>query len=252
MARSTAAESAAPAGAAASPGPAAPGAHVERTLAYEHTVVIELASQVLDARTREVQAACRSRAELGCTLLEVTLDRQAEIPNARLIMRVAPGQADPIIDIAARGGRLVTRTIHAEDLSQPMADTARQLALLTLHRDRLTEFLKRPDLKIDQVIALSREISTAQADIETMTATRANLQRRVDTERLTLELNPPQSAYRDRHNPVREAWLAFGDDFSSTFGVLIHAFAMLLPLGLVTALGGGLWWLVRRRWPPGT
>jgi hypothetical protein len=218
-----------------------------RTLAYQHTVSVELGKAVLSARMREVQNACTSREELGCTLLDISLDEQSEVPSASIVLRLAPGQVDPMVQIAAHGGRILSRSTHAEDLAQPMADTERQISLLTMHRDRLSEFLKHPDLKIQEVLELSREISSAQTQIETLGATKTNLQRRIDTELLTLRLSPPEGAYRSVQTPIRNALRSFGDDFSSTLAVLIRLFAILLPLILVLVPVAALWYFFKQR-----
>jgi hypothetical protein len=221
-----------------------------RTLAYEHAVSVELRKQDLSPRTREIQSACASAAELGCTLLDISLNEQASVPSAHISLRLAPGQVDRMVEIAARGGRVLSRRTHGEDLAQPIADTDRQIALLSMHRDRLSEFLRHPDLKIEQVIDLSKEISATQAAIENFTATKANLRRRVDTERLDLDLYPPEGAYAAVRTPVANALRSFADDFSTTLAVVIRFIAVILPLLLLAGVGGGAWWLVRRTRKP--
>jgi hypothetical protein len=233
-------------GPASTQGGAQAAQQASRTLAYEHTVVVELKPQDLSVRTREVQKACESRVELGCTLLDIQIDEESAVPSARITMRLAPGQVDPMIDIAARGGRILSRKTHAEDLAQPMADTERQIALLSMHRDRLSEFLNRKDLEVKQVIELSREISSTQTDIENLTAQKANLRRRVDTERLSLRLSPPGGAYESAETPIRNALRSFGSDFATTLSVLIRFFAVILPVLLAVALAWGLWLLIHR------
>jgi hypothetical protein len=214
----------------------------ERTLAYEHTVAVELSKETLSPRTRELQSACASRAELGCTLLDISLDEQSNVPSAHITMRLAPGQVDRMVEIAARNGRVLSRRTHGEDLAQPLADTDRQISLLSTHRDRLNEFLKRPDLKVEQVFEVSKAISTTQAEIESLTAAKANLQRRVDTERLTLDLFPPEGAYAAAQTPVGNALRSFGENFSITLAALISFIAVILPVVLLLAPITALWW----------
>jgi hypothetical protein len=214
----------------------------DRTLAYEHTVALEVKKEDLARRVKDVQSACGSRAELGCTLLEIAVDEQADIPSARISMRVAPGEVDSMIGIAAQGGgRVTSRTTHGEDLAQPMADTERDLSLLALHRDRLSEFLTRKDLTVQQVIDLSKEISSSQAQIESLTARKANLRRRVDTELLTLNFSPPATAYAAVRTPVRDALRSFTDDFSGALALVIRFAAVLLPWLVLGVLAFLLW-----------
>jgi hypothetical protein len=62
---------------------------------------------------------------------------------------------------ASKNGTVKDRLTHAEDLTEKVTDTEREVALLTTHRDRLSEFLKDKSLKVDQVITVSRELASA-------------------------------------------------------------------------------------------
>jgi SMC interacting uncharacterized protein involved in chromosome segregation len=105
-------------------------------------------------------------------------------------MRLAPGGVDPIIALASKDGEVTARTTQAEDLAQPVADTERELTLLRVHRDRLAEFMKNKELKIEQLITVSKELATVQAQIEALASQHANLRRRIDTDLLTLQPTP--------------------------------------------------------------
>src|SRR6185295_6612829 len=167
------------------------------SLAYEHTVSIELSKEVLPARMREVEAACQSNKEFSCTLLDFSVSMDSGVPGGTILMRLAPAGVEPIIAIAGKGGDIASRTTHAEDLAEPIADTERELALLTTHRDRLAEFMKSKELKVDQLITVSKELATVQAQIDALTTQRANLRRRVDTDLLAINLSlPPEESAR--------------------------------------------------------
>ena len=51
----------------------AAGVSRSESLAYEHIVSIELGKQLLPERMRELQTACASSKDLGCTLLDVSV-----------------------------------------------------------------------------------------------------------------------------------------------------------------------------------
>lgn len=212
--------------------PAAPPA-VERargdSLAYEHNISIEMDKDLLPARLREVEAACNSDRASGCTVLNVSLQSQQDLPSANIRMRLAPAGVEPLIALASKDADVTGRNTRAEDLAEPVADTERQLALMTLHRDRLTEFMKSKDIKIDQLIAVSKELATVQAQIDSLGTQRANLRRRIDTDLLTISLSLPRRAYVSDPTPVRDAIRYFGNDFREAVGMVIRFLAVLLP-----------------------
>jgi uncharacterized protein DUF4349 len=225
------------------------------TLAYEHTVSVQLQRNAVSARIAEVRTACESRKDLACTLLDVSYDTEYDVPRGHVRMRVPPSTVEPLIELAAKGGQITSRGTHAEDLAEPISDTERELSLLSTHRDRLSEFLKRKDLNVDQVINLSKEISSTQTQIDTLTTQRANLRRRVDTELLTINFSPPKEAYAAGQTPILDAIRSFGVDFREAVAQVIRFIATLLPWlviivpGLVSLRLFWRWitqWLARR------
>jgi hypothetical protein len=223
----------------------------DRSLAYEHTVSVELPKDLLSARINEVRGACDSRKEFACTLIGVSFREELEVPSGEVRVRVAPTAVKPLIDLAAHGGRIVASNTHAEDLAEPIADNERELALLSSHRDRLSQFMTRKDLKPEEVISLSKEISSVQTQIDSLTTHKANLQRRIDTELLTLEFAPPQGAYAAERTPIQDALRSFGFNLTQAVGEVIRFLAALLPW-LVIILPGivllRLFWRWITRW----
>jgi Domain of unknown function (DUF4349) len=206
-----------------------PPQQVNNSLAYEHRVSVELQKDSLPARIKAVRAACEAHKEFACTLLDISLRTELEVPTGEIRMRLAPGGVEPMVEIAATGGRIMARATHAEDLAEPIADTDRQLSLLSSHRDRLSEFLQRKDLQVDQVISLSKEISAAQTQIDTLQTQKANLRRRVDTELLTIDFAPPSGTYFAQQTPIADAIRSSGGDFRDAIAQVIRFTAMLVP-----------------------
>jgi hypothetical protein len=230
--------------------PAAPQ-HAQDTLAYEHNVTIEIAKERITARSEEIQKACRSDASLACALLDVSTNSDERFPSATLRMRLAPSGVDSLTTVASKDAKVTMRNTHAEDLAEPVADTERQLSLLTTHRARLDELMKGKNLTVDQLITVSRELATVQTQIEQFSTTRANLRRRIDTDLLTINLTVPPRDISAAQTPVSDAFRSFGIEMKQAFAQVITFIAILLPWLLV--LIPGLFivrWLWRRtgRW----
>lgn len=214
--------------AAAAP-PGSPRAVRGATLAYEHNISVEMDKETLPTRLREIEAACNADRTSGCTVLDVSLQSQQSLPSGNIRMRLAPGGVESLIALASKDAEVTGRNTRAEDLAEPVADTERQLALMTLHRDRLTEFMKNKDIKIDQLITVSKELATVQAQIDSLGTQRANLRRRIDTDLLTISLSLPSRAYVSDPTPVMDAIRYFGNDFRQAVGMVIRFLAVLLP-----------------------
>jgi len=200
-----------------------------RTLAYEHNVSIELPKSILPARVQAVQSACLSNQALKCTPLDISISTDEAVPSGRIVMRVAPAAVSQLIDLASEGGEVKSRTTHAEDLAEPVADTERELAQLSVHRDRLTEFMKSKDIKIDQLITVSRELASVQSQLDSLNTRKANLNRRIDTELLTLNLSLPRVAIAAEQSQIRDAFKEFGWQFKSSIANVIRFIAALIP-----------------------
>ncbi len=200
----------------------------DSTLAYEHTVSVELSKDVLPGRIRELREAC-TPARHGCTLLDVSSDSIRGQPRGSLRMRLAPAGVEPMIALASKDGEVTAQRTHAEDLAQPVADTERQLTLLTTHRDRLTELMKNKALAVDQLITVSKELASVQTQIDSLTTERANLRRRIDTELLGIELALPDAAYEASGTPVRDALREFGLNVRLATAAVVQFLAYLLP-----------------------
>jgi hypothetical protein len=225
------------------------------TLTYEHAVSVELDAETLPGRLRELEGACKADTASRCAILESSLRWRDSMPSATIRMRVAPGSVDGLITIASREGKVIGRTTHAEDLAQPVADTERQLALLSVHRDRLAEIMKRKDLPIEQLIVVSKELATVHAQIDSLGSTNANLRRRIDTDLLTIDLSLPMAVIFSERTPVGDALRASGENFRQALAMVIQFVSSLVPWLILILPGLGLlrmfWrWLGRRlgRW----
>jgi hypothetical protein len=230
--------------------------HRDKSLAYEHTVTVELAPAALPNRMKEIQEACATDKTYGCTLLDVSLRRAGDAPSGTIRLRLAPGGVAMFTATASKNGVVKEQITHAEDLAEQVTDTERELALLTAHRDRLIGFSKDKSLKIDQVITVSRELAGVQTQIDTAATTRANLHRRIDTELLTLNLNVPVEARSAQRSPIHDAVESFTSDFGDAIAQVIRFIAGLIPWLVIIVPGivllRLLWhavsrWLARRQ-----
>jgi len=108
--------------------PQGTGRQKAEKLAYEHMISIELSKAILTTRIGEIQVECAADKEFGCTLLDVSMRSAGDVPSGSMQMRLAPSGVDQFVRNASKDGEVTSRSTHAEDLSEPVADTERQLS----------------------------------------------------------------------------------------------------------------------------
>ena len=213
-------------------------------LAYEHEVAIELAAADIPARMQAVQASCQSGKFGDCAVLDVR-QSAGDSPGASLTVRIAPQGVEPIIAQAAQGAEIGSRSTHAEDLAQVVADNDLQQLRLQKEHARLLEFQQRKDLAVADLLAISKQLSEIEAGLETAQRQGAQHRRRIDTQRVTLDVHPP-GGQRGR-SEIARAFSDFGGILSVSVAWMIRAFAGLLPLLAVLAIVVFFWRRRRKR-----
>jgi len=201
----------------------------DNTLAYEHEVSLEVGREELARRVEAVRAACTADTKSACTILEVSVNDDSGYATGRIKMRLAPGGVDALVNAASTDAKVKVRQTNAEDLAQPLADVARQVAMLSAYRERLSALLARKDTNVADLISLSKELAATQTQLEQLTNQNAQLRRRIDTDLLTITWQVPASQARSAEAPVRDAMSSFGANFREAIGSVIEFLAQLIP-----------------------
>ena len=230
------------AGVAASPAPGSPGG-LEAMLAYEHHVGIVLAADQIEPRMQAAKVACEEGRFGACVVLDARTE-SGERPSATLGMRIAPAGVEPMIALAGKGARLGTRSTHAEDLAVQVRDNALVQERLRNEMARLEEFRQRRDLAVADMIALSRQMAEAQAQLDAAEREGAQHKRRIDTQKLTLDFRPPSG--ESGRGEIGQALRDFGGTLASGIAWTIRASAFLLPVLVVLVALVALWRRLRR------
>ena len=142
-------------------------------------------------------------------------------------------------------GEVVNQSTSAEDLAGPIADTAKQIAMLTDYRTSLEALRSRPSTDLDALMKLTRELAEVQSQIETLTGSQAGLMQRVQTELLNVSINSYQGS--SFWGTIGDSASAFGEVLSEAIGAAIIAVAYLLPWAVLI---GAIAWVTRAilRW----
>lgn len=213
-------------------------------LAYEHDVGIVLAAAEIPARLQAAQADCRRKAYGACEVLQVS-QQGGDYPSASLTVRIVPAGVEPMIAAASKGGEVGSRSTHAEDLAQVVRDNTVLRDRLQKERERLQEFQQRRDLSVADMIALSQQLSQVEAQLQAAEQEAAQHRRRIDTQKLTLNFQPPEG--QSGRSEIRQALRDFFATLAMGAAWTIRAVAFLIPLLLVLAVSWAGWRRWRRR-----
>ncbi len=215
-----------------------------RFLAYEHSIYLQADDDKVVSIFEAAQAACRDAVEESCAILEARVS-SGEGASASLRFRARAEGIRKLVAILSAQGEVASQSTTAEDLAGPIADTAKQIAMLTDYRASLEALRNRPSNDLDALMKLTRELADVQSQIETLTGSQAGLTQRVATELLNVSINSYQggSFFGTIGNSARE----FSDVLSEAIGAAIIAVAYLLPWAVLI---GGITWIARAilRW----
>jgi len=217
-------------------------ANAAQQVAYEHAVDIDAAPERLATIYSAGVAACRAATAAGCTLLESRIESEPEA-RALLKFRARPDVIPKLLAAVGHKAELARQSTSAEDLSGPIADSARQLAMLDDYRSRLEALRSRAGNDIDALIKVNRELAEVQSRYEAADGKRALLAQRVETEILVVSIQSLRQ--RPFWTPIRRALADFGNNLAQGISIAIAGLAYLLPWVFMIAIAA---WVVRRLW----
>ena len=154
-------------------------------LAYEHELNLSLPVALLAPRMQATREACESARFGPCNILGIKQDSD----GGQMVLRIAPAGVEPLVTMAAEGGKLGQRITTAEDLADAVADVQRRQERLLAQQQRLDELAKRKDITVGDLITLSKEQANIENDLQELAQAAAGQKRRLDTNRVTLNFS---------------------------------------------------------------
>ncbi|XZG70481.1 DUF4349 domain-containing protein [Chitinibacteraceae bacterium HSL-7] len=216
----------------------------DQMLAYEHQVGLTVDDDEVAPAHQRVSDTCRKRQD--CVVLESGIDRGYGM-SASLRVRSSPAGIAALLTTVRASGDVRSQSTHAEDLAAPIADTSRQLTMLTDYRTRLEALRDRAGTSVDALIKINEQLAETQGKIEALAGEHAHLTQRVQTELLTIAIDGRGQSSMWR--PVRESLESFGQTSARGLSALIATAAFLLPWLLIAVplIWGWRRWRAKRR-----
>jgi hypothetical protein len=217
--------------------PAPARAPAGTSIAYEHSVEVRVPGNEIPQRIDAVQSACFSQKFGDCAVLNVE-QRGGDFPRGSITVRIDPKGVEPLLGAASEGGDVISRALRADDLAEAVTDNQLRRTRLEKERARLLEFQDKPNIKLEDMLRLSKRLSEVEAQLDVAEQEHAQQRRRIDTNRLTIEFQTTrtEAGRSDIGDAVRDA----GRVFAASVAFMIRAFAAAVPvvlfLGLVVLL----------------
>ncbi|MFJ8921336.1 DUF4349 domain-containing protein [Streptomyces sp. NPDC102415] len=232
------------AGASSAPGPgSAVAVHVIRTA----TLAIEVRS------VPKAVAAARSTAEnAGGLVADESTERVDDTHDmSRLVLRVPQARYDEVLSGLTGSGKLLSRTSNAKDVTGQVVDVESRIATQRASVARVRDLMDKAE-KLTDVVTLEGELSSRQADLESLLAQQASLKDRTTLATVTLELSEPEgrgAGSEEEDTGFLEALRGGWDAFVTMLRWIAVAIGATAPFLAAAALLVLLWRLLRGRLP---
>ncbi|WP_421790784.1 DUF4349 domain-containing protein [Hyphobacterium sp.] len=221
-------------------------------LAYAYGMAVETPSDNLEALFQLHRQVCEDAGPNVCQIINAQVSTQsADRSSGQLSLRATPAwltefRARISEDAEAAGGRLLSETTSAEDLSAPILDTRARLTGQTALRDRLILLLETDEASVEELIRVERELARVQTEIESATSRLRYLERRVSMSLLTINYRSEAVPFTpSTTNPITAAINDFLSIASRGLATVIRLTAAILPW-LILIIPA--FWLIRSRW----
>ena len=203
------------------------------SIAYEHSVEVRVPGNEIPQRIDAVQSACFSQKFGDCAVLNVE-QRGGDFPRGSITVRIDPKGVEPLLGAASEGGDVISRTLRADDLEEAVTDNQLRRSRLEKERARLLEFQDKPDIKLEDMLKLSKRLSEVEAALDIAQQQHAQQRRRIDTNRLTIEFETTRT--EAGRSDIGDAFRDSGRVFAASIAFMIRALAAAVPVVLLLGL----------------
>lgn len=235
----------------------APGEQQKKQLTAARSATYVIRTARLTVRvtdTEKALATARTTAEGAGGLVEseATERDSANHVTSTLVLRVPQESYDEVLDELAGTGKLLARSSDAKDVTDQVVDVDSRVSSQRASVARVRELMDRAT-KLSDVVELEGQLSSRQADLESLLSQQASLKNRTSMATISLNLSQKQAVAAKEKADEEPGFLdALGggwDAFAGTLrwiGIVIGAVA---PFAAALAVLYLLWRLVRGRLP---
>jgi hypothetical protein len=180
---------------------------------------------------------------------------EERVREAMLEVKVPAARFDQALSGLSPLGEVESVNVTAEDVGEEYVDVSARLANARRLEERLAELLRTRTGRLEDVLAVERELARVREEIERHEGRLRYLRTRAAVSTLTVRLHEPYPVVGDYpgSNPVLSAFQQAWRNFVGFIAFLIASLGILVPLGVVL---WAAWWVFRKvrgpRKPRGT
>ena len=169
-----------------------------------------------------------------------------QVRGAMLEIRIPAQRYDEAVASLADIGRVESTQTTAQDVGEEFVDVTARVANSRKLEARLVDLLANRTGRLQDVLAVERELSRVRTEIDQLEGRIRYLKNRVALSTLTVNLHEPQPLIGNTpgENPisaaVRKAWR----NFVGFFATVIASLGVVIPL---VAIGAVIWFLIRKK-----
>ncbi|MGR5150532.1 DUF4349 domain-containing protein [Photobacterium swingsii] len=198
----------------------------DSTLAYYHSVSVELERKDVEPRYQDLLDKCQQVTEYQCTLTSSYLNADRYI-QANVEVRILPAGVNDFLALASLEGETKNLSTTSEDLTGAIVDNDQRLAMLMDYKKELLDLKKISGQDVSALVQIASELAQVQSQIETAQGEQAKLKQRVNLDVVSVSLYSYEPT--SFMTPIKDAGNGFITNLSESIGQAITAVAYLLP-----------------------
>ena len=213
-------------------------APAERTIIKTGTLLIHV-DDVDEALSRVQEVVAAHDGEL----VKVERRRYADDDSCVVVVRVPAARFDGAIASTRKIGEVVELVVEAEDVTEEYVDLQMRLDNQIKARDRFIEILRTRTGKLEDVVALQREINDTTEEIERLTGKILYLRNRAALSSIYITLRKPAEkappAKEEKPSVLEQVLAALRDAVAGLFGIilfLVQVAIVAVPLAAAALL----------------
>lgn len=221
-------------------------------MAYSYSYVFRLPEQAIAKVQARHVALCDALGPARCQLLAMeSAGGDEDAASAKLKLRVASEVARTFGAeltgvVAGAGGRAVSSTVTAEDVSKDIVDTEARLKQRELLVARLTEILRTRQGKVAELVEAERSVAAAQEEIDQAKGWLAELRGRVAMSTVDIQYQAVAPGPAAARGGLGDAVVQSGSLFVAGISAILQLAIILAPW---VVLIGGVVFVARRLLP---
>lgn len=198
----------------------------------------------VDSVERAIEAVQRIVASLGGQMAGVNLTTgDNQVRSATLEVRVPAARFDEAMSAVRPLGKVEHSVTHAVDVGEEYVDVAARVANAKRLEQRLLTLLATRTGKLEDVLAVERELARVREEIERHEGRIRYLDSRIAMSALTVSVHEkaPLVASQPGTNPLRVAFVNMWRNFVLFLAAGIEALGVIVPVALLLAAGALGW-----------